>query len=157
MTPTKDQFFVQYWGQKVLRLAGEPLTGWNHYYVYGESVEVWKTQYLELASLSNISDEDCIAVAKIMGYKKCKYIVRQPENIFIEEFKTKSGEEITIDLKSCSIEWNNGVGYDGYENSGAELNVYQYLQSKGYALPYMNYSVEDLIEKGWIKIKTHSK
>ncbi len=26
--------------------------------------------------------------------------------------------------------------------------AYQYLQSKGYALPYLNYSVEDLVEAG---------
>lgn len=28
-----------------------------------------------------------------------------------------------------------------------------YLRSKGYALPYLNYSVEDLIQMNWIKLK----
>ena len=28
-----------------------------------------------------------------------------------------------------------------------------YLRSKGYALPYMDLSVEDLVEYGWVKLK----
>jgi hypothetical protein len=28
-----------------------------------------------------------------------------------------------------------------------------YLRSKGYALPWMDLSVEDLVEYGWIKLK----
>jgi hypothetical protein len=30
---------------------------------------------------------------------------------------------------------------------------YDYLRSKGYAVPYLNYSVQDLIDFGWIKLK----
>ncbi|MBY0386231.1 hypothetical protein K2X05_13825 [bacterium] len=33
------------------------------------------------------------------------------------------------------------------------LNSFQYLQSKGYALPYMDYSVDDLVELGVYKLK----
>lgn len=32
-------------------------------------------------------------------------------------------------------------------------NEVDYLRSRGYAVPFMNYSVSDLIEMGWIKIK----
>lgn len=32
-------------------------------------------------------------------------------------------------------------------------NEVDYLRFRGYAVPFMNYSVSDLIEMGWIKIK----
>lgn len=32
------------------------------------------------------------------------------------------------------------------------LKIFQYLQSKGYALPYLNYSVEDLVQAGIYKL-----
>lgn len=54
-----------------------------------------------------------------------------------------------------------GLWFDGddflfegsYEpHSYQVLEAYQYLQSKGYALPFMGYTVEELIEAGWIKL-----
>ena len=32
-------------------------------------------------------------------------------------------------------------------------NTVDYLRSKGYALPWMDLSVEDLVKYGWIKLK----
>jgi len=47
------------------------------------------------------------------------------------------------------LHYNNG---DFHRN--LSIKSYQYLQSKGYALPYLNYSVEELVNKGWIKLTT---
>ena len=33
------------------------------------------------------------------------------------------------------------------------LHVFDYLRSKGYALPWMDLLVEDLVEYGWVKLK----
>ena len=55
--------------------------------------------------------------------------------------------------------WGNGhwVG-DGYKYDMKTLsvkmaNTVDYLRSKGYALPWMDLSVEDLVKYGWIKLK----
>lgn len=36
---------------------------------------------------------------------------------------------------------------------GKETSDADYLRSKGYALPWMDLSVEDLVEYGWVKLK----
>lgn len=36
---------------------------------------------------------------------------------------------------------------------GKETSDSDYLRSKGYVLPYMDLSVEDLIEYNWVKLK----
>jgi hypothetical protein len=40
---------------------------------------------------------------------------------------------------------------------GSNVAVYQYLQSQGFALPYLDLSVEDLISYGWLKLTEHTK
>ena len=46
-----------------------------------------------------------------------------------------------------------------HENANFNIEQYEidYLRSKGYALPYMDLSVEDLISYGWIKLKVNGK
>jgi len=38
------------------------------------------------------------------------------------------------------------------ENYEFQCHVFDYLKSKGYAIPYMGLSVEELINRGWIKL-----
>jgi hypothetical protein len=40
---------------------------------------------------------------------------------------------------------------------GKELKEADYLRSKGYALPWMDLSVDDLVEYGWIKLSNELK
>lgn len=47
---------------------------------------------------------------------------------------------------------NLGYGYVSHLKSNLDRNIDQ-LRNLGYALPYMDLSVEDLIEYGWIKLK----
>jgi hypothetical protein len=42
-----------------------------------------------------------------------------------------------------------------YFQRGADVSAYDYLRSKGYALAFHDLSVEDLINYGWIKLKTN--
>lgn len=55
----------------------------------------------------------------------------------------------TEHLSQVKIMIYNGI----IHNRGLKINSYQYIQSKGYALPYMDYSVEDLVELGVYKLK----
>lgn len=85
---------------------------------------------IELNPISNISSEDGIEVTKIV------YGTVTPEQQII----------ITGGIKDFFEQgWNISL-----KNMA---KVLQYLQSKGYALPYMDYSVEDLVELGVYKLK----
>ena len=84
-----------------------------------------KEIYLLLKPLSKISDEDAECVIKL--------VFAASINFNIEEFR----KQIVLLILT---NWNKS-------------EVYDYLRSKGYALPYMGLSVEDLIEYGWIKLE----
>lgn len=94
---------------------------------------------LVLNPLKNISDE--IAIEAIQMTVTEKY------------------QEIKITSKD-----NNGIYYSFQPNRGGRINgfldcnelvfnVYQMLQSKGFALPFMDYSVEDLVKLNVYKLK----
>jgi hypothetical protein len=91
---------------------------------------------LLLKSISFISDGDAIEVAKMFGYKETDTLP-----LFVLKQKGRSISERFIDKQYASI---NGFTYI--------IQIYQYLQSKGYALPYLDYSVEDLVELGVYKL-----
>ena len=88
-----------------------------------DSVE--NDDYLELKPLSSLTDED--------ASKVCDLIFITNNNLNIQQIK-----QIVILIESNN--WNN-------------YKIFDYLRSKGYALPYIDLSVEDLIEYGWIKLK----
>ena len=79
--------------------------------------------FLELKPLSHISDEDAIEISK--EYPAFGSDIRNSVKELFQEF----------DVLELSIK------------------TVDYLRSKGYALPYMHLSVENLIEYGWIKLK----
>jgi hypothetical protein len=85
----------------------------------------FKRSYIELTPLSDISDEDLNHLSEILG-------VIYPEN-FVN-----------------SIVENSSYGANPTNCIGA----IDYLRSKGYALPYMDYSISYLVENGIIKLKT---
>jgi hypothetical protein len=85
---------------------------------------------LILKPLSMISDEDAIEVTKIV------YGTATPTQLIL----IKEGIKDFFEQK-----WNIGLK--------EMAKVLQYLQSKGYALPYGDYSVEDLVGLGVIKLK----
>ena len=129
----KVKIITQYYGQKVMYVGGIGLVeigygGWNLRH---------PDFYLQLKSLKDISDDDAIEVAKIFGYKETDTLP-----LFVLKQKGRSISERFIDKQYASI---NGFTYI--------IQIYQYLQSKGYALPYGDYSVEDLVELGIIKLK----
>lgn len=84
---------------------------------------------LLLKSLASISDEDAIEVCRLL--------------IHMNEINARTGRRLVtywIDKNTCALEGSDWI------------KIYQYLQSKGYALPYLQYSVEDLINEGIYKL-----
>lgn len=130
-TQNKRKFFAQYWGQEVWkdnRYQDEGYIVRIHDYLLDELVDY---DYLELKSLSDISDEDLSHVSELMGGWG------------------DINEEITLAI------FSEPAGYyiDGYTGRQV-LSVIDYLRSKGYALPWMGISVEKQIDFGWIKLIT---
>ena len=119
----REQYFAQYWGQKVLNTI---LKEGDYELV---NVEFYEWDYkdgdhLLLTDIKNISNEDAMVVAD-MVYAKMGGM--KPRN---------DGEKFDI----CLI----GKRYLETHDIFA-YTIYQYLQSKGYALPFRQYSVQDLI------------
>lgn len=83
------------------------------------------TAYIELTPLEHISDDDLNHLSEVL------------EVIYPENFVN-------------SIVENSSYGANPTNCIGA----IDYLRSKGYALPYMDYSVSDLVKNGIIKLKT---
>jgi len=136
MNIEKARFFGQYYGQRVLciRSKEEPTL-----YVGFDDMQnnmVLDADYLLLKPLSSIDDADALEVLKICGidheleqYKDFYDMLKEQSNFMDYFFKARP-------LYFSEV-----------------ILAYQYLQSKGYALPFLNYSVNQLVEKGWIKLK----
>ena len=127
----KAKFFAQYWGQYVLYFTSDFLRKIDNLTL--DSIE--NDDYLELKHISQISDEDAIEVSKIFGLGHLSGAIKE---LILSIFRTSINDSGTTSSTNGIKNW---------------LHVFDYLRSKGYALPYMDLSVEDLVEYGWIKLK----
>lgn len=123
-TDVKSRFFAQYWGQKVMK---KNIEGLENFYSepdgFIRSMTKDSPLFLELKPLSKITDEDAENIMQLEA--------------FIDGFLSDDFLEFLIDLKK------------GHCN---KFEVVDFLRSKGYALPFMEYSVEDLISFGWVQL-----
>lgn len=101
---------------------------------------------LVLNSLQNISDEDAIEMAEIFGGINSPIVnLNRPTDLQNEDIHF-SVQVFVKEPKFMSYStpkyWSDVYG----------VKAYQWLTSKGYALPYMDYSVEELVELGVYKL-----
>lgn len=120
----KAKFFAQYWGQKVLKIN-------NLGMLIPLKVKLDQIQngYLELKSLSQISNEDAIELGKVLS----KYIASPNSKTGNEYYIALCRNHIKVSMKLCD-----------FVDKAREL---------GYAAPYNGVSVETLIEWRWIRLK----
>ena len=126
----KAKFFAMYWGQRVFVnpiLSEKPVA--NTWVFDDMNTEDLNDEYLELKPLSAITEEDAIQVSKIWGSKVGSKIIGRS----IVSRLTGNHHQIEMEFR-CVIP------------------VVDFLRSKGYALPWMGLSVEELIEAGWVKL-----
>jgi hypothetical protein len=123
-TAVKCRFFAQYWGTKTMYVGGVGL------------VEIgtggWNLKhpdfFLELKPTKRLTDNEAIELGKILNIKDDEVI-----GILIsDEF-----------LNTMTNVKNGGV---------INLHAIDYLRSKGYAIPFMEYSVDKLVELGWVRL-----
>jgi hypothetical protein len=126
----REIFFMKYFGTKTLYVGGIGLQvvgdrGWNlkHH-----------DFYLELKHLSKITDTDALEYFNILW--------SEHHHNKSDAFKIEYGKD-----------WANNICSQNFGLIPANvLHGYDFLRSKGYALPFMQYSVDDLVRMGWIKL-----
>lgn len=151
----KAKFFAQYWGQKVLSSSYHYP---NIYEVNRGNIRTEEQDFLELKPISKISDEDAIEVARIvspslffgLGNNNKHYVDRNTEPDWISIKHNKKVISVDIDFDGYIYEYHEDLGYTRPSKSFVGTD---FLRSKGYALPYMDLSVKDLIEYGWVKLE----
>ncbi|MGN0003343.1 MAG: hypothetical protein ACI35V_07905 [Sphingobacterium composti] len=129
----KAKFFALYFGIHCLRheeLPNIPALPITNIDLCRPGLEA---EYLELKPLPSISDEDAIEVAKVMKVD------------IYDQLK----EQIITYIHGCIAHFNC--------KGDMSFRISDFLRSKGYALPWMGLSVEELVNIGWVKLKGETK
>lgn len=130
----KARFFALYIGQNVLG-SGLNNSGRLTLSNITPILEYSSNTPLSLKPISSITDEDLSYIEFNMGMIGTLFEIEiMPEN-YMNHWVLKY----------------KGKTQHGY----LALKDFDYLRSKGYALPYMGLSVETMIEYGWIKLSTN--
>lgn len=140
----KKRIFALYWGQTVLHIPDDeiesmentPLTINDSFMGLNKGIELG---YLLLNPLSSINDEDAIECAILY-----KYNIRGGVDTASQSELFRAGKELIDD-----ITLNRRVG-----KSANIIIVSDFLRSSGYALPYLNWTVDELVEAGAFKLKS---
>jgi len=135
----KARFFAHYWGNKVFRyfdnLNIDKTLILNH-----ENFGKLHNGYLILTPLSIITDEEANKLVKILHLK------RYVDINTVEFFDSAEGLFWTIFYSDFKFIKNS-------QTSIVPSFAVDQLRSKSYALPWLDLSIDDLIEYGWIKLK----
>ena len=123
-TDVKCRFFVQYWGQNIGNYAGR-----NDCQINMNTIN--HLNFITLKQLSEISNEDAIKIAEIFGIEE--------DYLFVGKFL-------------CNGIFDNSADCEENTLFNSNVKAVDYLRSKGYAVPFMQYSVEDLISFGWVRL-----
>ncbi len=120
----KDAFFAQYLGQKVFMVDPKAIVCQTvSPYFLDKNFD---NPILSLHSLSEITEEEAIEAAKIFGLSK------DNETSDIINF----GIEVCLDDRHL-----------------ADQKTIDYLRSRGFLLPFRQYSISDLLNEGVAKLK----
>ena len=130
---TREKIYNQYYGITVYRINKTMDNRMNYI-----------DSFIELTPLKKITESDAITIAKMFGCVNAEIYKRNKECVLMID----DSYEIQISYNGYICVRKNKELYNEMV-----LRAYQYLQSKGYALPYLNYSVEDLVELGVYKLK----
>lgn len=172
---SKTKFFAQYWGQLVIEdvtnsglLSAYPILGSNMYRI--------QESHLLLKTLSSITDEDAIEVAKLAHQlpKGNFKVLRRDERgniIYVETDFSSVGIKYFISIRYkygtvCAQICFSETPTEKYSQNTVSIGqisisserpvpyiaIVDFLRSKGYAIQFMGLSVEQMVEAGWIKL-----
>lgn len=152
----KAKFFALYWGQDVLSSSMYGSGGTIYSLTMKENSH--KDKWLELKPLSSISDEDAIEVAKMaLGFSKITQnitVTTTTNREFGFSFWLNGDVEYMIDFQNfynpTLIALTRKTANNEYLHNATKIS--DYLRSKGYAIPWMGLSIEEMVKAGWIKL-----
>lgn len=158
LTPElKARFFAQYYGLKVKTTEMSDGQMFNT----GPKVTARFGSYLVLRSISSITDEEAIEIAKAAANlttdwnsspnKKYFYVTRDKKYKGIEVTEKYSYRSVHIDPVDGEITVYNDDSE--ISESGLQIWGFQLMLSYGICLPFMGYSVEELVQAGWVKLR----
>lgn len=156
----KEQFFALYWGQEAYC---DPSIPNRKFVINCNTIQCINVDgYLELKSLSNISDGDAIEVAKIVKRKYLSHykegqitfkVVREKHSVKVTFYYNNTFQiEVEINENSINNRDSREYGNGEYFYTHNQKEVFDYLISKSYSISFRQYSVEDLVKKGIIKL-----
>ena len=126
----KSRFLAQYWDVEVLYVEGVGLVK--------VSKGAWDLNlsdfFLQLKPILSITDDDALEASDLLG--SATHLTLESR---ITQFK-QLFETPNFWVKQTNIPLNRS------------LLIFDFLRSKGYALPFMGLSVEKLVELGWVKL-----
>lgn len=146
----KPQFFGLYHGQRVMKIDDSE----SIYTVEMIKFPMSESSYLLLKPLSSITDEDAIEVAKMAWKGSVKDTIRKANRIIVRmPDKVNPNQKFIISIwfdsgNTTVWEWNT----EKYTRTFNQCAIVDFLRSKCYAMPFKNYSVDDLIKEGLIKL-----
>lgn len=149
----KAKFFALYWGQLILMQA-DGLGVKKCIQAYWE--KSISSRYLELKPLSSISDEDAEEIARLY-YERCGINFKKSDLIKYEIHT--SVRESDLNAVCLDFIYNHSWGKEKStlflrDTKQTDNRIVDTLRDMGYAFSWSGLSVKDLIEYGWIKLKS---
>jgi len=132
----KLRFFYQYGGQKVLKNEKyQEVSFLNGFFFFNNATYI-ENYHLELRSIDSITDEECVELSKY---------------IFGENFHLMEDYEIVN-------EYNIWHSFIQNKDFSILTSVFiDFLRSKGFLVPFMNLTTDQILSYGWAKIKEHEQ
>ena len=148
------KIFANHLGQKILRPDGK--TKLEIYGIHGSLIihkEGCETTYSGMTGskilakpLHKITDQDAISLIEIRS-SVFKYIEIIPFKFGIDKESKKQGFTFEYEYESSKRRRTDTQGWNALTKHQSD-----FLYSKGYALPFMDYSVEHLVKLGIYKL-----
>ena len=148
----KIKFFAQYFGQTLLNpysLLTYTNTGILKEINPVQLSGIIENDFIELKSLSNYTKEDSIEVERIWRASDIRveaYFKNSYPNTVHDNRELVGRSLIKYWLEEDKLNFQNRIDYRTIQH------ITDYLRSKGYALPFMEYSVNDLVSLGWVQL-----
>lgn len=149
----KEKFYALYWDHRI-QVFGKVKAPIDCTFINSH-----EPHYIELKPLSSITNEDAIGLAEILGCTKT-------ETVEVTRDQSGNNKYSLVGIKFLRYQYLLSFALNNqgscmnlyYERYGSEffnclpLEVWDFIRSKGYALPWLGLSVDKQIEYGWIKL-----
>ena len=173
----KAKFFALYFNQNVMR-DNQTTTKRLYPCTWGNIEFEPEHAWLDLTPLSQITDEDAMQVARFAHQTPTVdfEINRVSENLIHATWLAENIQRelhISINEYGCinancrflktehddaqSFKVNIGEIQTSSMRAIPYIIIVDFLRSKGYAIPYLDLSIKDLISYGWVKLKENNK